>query len=128
MNEPRSVGLQGYCPVAYFVLSEPTRGSAAFSLAYEGKLYYFTSEEAKQVFNKNPEKFLPAYGGLCAFGMSIEKEFEPDPTNFKIINGKVHLFLKNDDQDALRLWNKEDEAKCLLNANRHWEARSAVTH
>lgn len=36
---------------------------------------------------------------------------------------KLHLFLKNDEIDALELWNKEDEAKCLANADKHWSAR-----
>lgn len=126
MNDFQSPELHGLCPIAYFALNEPMKGKSEFSSTYEDKLYYFVSEEAKQEFDKNPEKYIPAFGGLCAFGMSIEKEFDADPTNFKIIDGKLHLFLRNDDTDALELWNKEDEAKCLANANKHWQARSTV--
>ncbi|MFN3151585.1 YHS domain-containing (seleno)protein [Bremerella sp.] len=124
MNDPQSPELHGYCPIAYFVLNEPMEGKSEFYSTYDGKLYYFVSDEAKQEFDKNPEKYIPAYGGLCAFGMSIEKEFEPDPTNFKIIDGKLYLFLKNDETDALELWNKEDEAKCLANANKNWQSKT----
>lgn len=124
MNDSQSPELHGHCPIAYFALNEPMEGKSEFSSTYDGKLYYFVSDEAKQEFDKNPERYIPAFSGLCAFGMSIEKEFDADPTNFKIIDGKLHLFLKNDDTDALELWNKEDEAKCLTNAHKHWEART----
>ena len=99
------------------------RGESEISSTYGDKLYHFVSEEARQEFDKNPERYVPAFGGLCAFGMSIEKEFEAEPTNFKIIDGRLHLFLRNNDTDALQLWNKEDESKCLANANQYWAAR-----
>lgn len=114
--------IKGYCPVAYFVAGEALEGKPEFTASHEGKLYYFVSEEAKHEFTKNPEKYVPAYGGQCALGMSIEKEFETCPKNFKIIDDKVYLFLHNDDTDALALWNKEDEAKCLANADKNWAA------
>lgn len=116
--------IKGHCPVAYLAIGEAAEGKAEFSSTHNEKLYHFVSAEAKQEFDSNPEKYVPAYGGKCAFGMSIEKEFDPDPTHFKIINGRVHLFLKNDDTDALELWN-QDEAKCLASADRHWSECSA---
>ena len=126
MTDARSPELQGLCPIAYFALNEPKQGKPEYSSTYEGKLYYFVSEEAKQEFDKTPDKYLPAYDGWCAFGLSIEKELEADPTNFKIIDGKLHLFLKNDDTDALELWNQEDETKCLTHANAYWKARTTA--
>jgi len=126
MNQNQIPELEGHCPVAYFALGEAKQGDSKFAFRYEGKLYHFVSEKAKEEFGKNPDKYVPAYGGLCAFGMSIEKEFEPCPTNFKIIDGKLHLFLKNKDTDALELWNSESEAKCLANADRHWASKTTV--
>lgn len=116
----QSPEIKGYCPVAYFAVGKPLEGSPEFSATHAGKLYHFVSAEAKQEFESNPDKYVPAYGGLCAFGMSIDKEFEVCPKNFKIIDGRLYLFLHNDDTDALALWNKENEAKCLANADRHW--------
>ncbi|MEW4490942.1 YHS domain-containing (seleno)protein [Thalassoglobus sp. JC818] len=126
MNTSEVPELSGHCPVAYFALNEPMPGNPEYSSTYLEKVYYLVNEEAKQEFDKDPEKYIPAFDGLCAFGMSIEKEFEADPTHFKIIDGKLHLFLKNDDTDALELWNKEDEATCLANAKQYWESRSIV--
>jgi YHS domain-containing protein len=123
MTQCQSSELQGHCPVAYFAVGEPMKGDPKFSSIHDGKLYHFVNEEVKAEFDRNPDKYLPAYGGLCAFGMSIDREFEACPTNFKIIDGKLYLFLKNDDTDALELWNKEDEANCLAKADQHWSAR-----
>ncbi len=126
MTQNQTPELQGHCPVAYFALGKAIRCDSQFTSTHDGKVYHFASEEAKQEFDKNPDKYVPAYGGRCDFGMSIGKEFEPCPTNFKIIDGKLHLFLKNEDTNALALWNKEDEAKCLANANQHWASRATV--
>lgn len=121
----QSPEIKGYCPVAYFLADEPLKGKPEFNATHNGKRYHFVSEDAKQEFEKNPDKYVPAFGGHCAFGMSIEKEFEPCPQNFKIIDDRLYLFLHNDDTDARELWNKEDEAKCLANANQHWASRQA---
>jgi YHS domain-containing protein len=120
MTNDNTPELNGYCPVAYFAANQALEGNPECTSAHDGKTYYLLNEEVKAEFDSNPEKYLPQYGGRCAFGMSIEKEFEPDPTNFKIIGGKLYLFLKNDETDALELWNKEDEAQCLANAEKYW--------
>ena len=124
MNNNQIPALQGHCPVGYFAVGEALEGKAEFSSEHNGKLYRFVSQEAKQMFDNNPHNYLPEFGGLCAFGMSIDKEFEVDPKNFKIIDGKLYLFLKNEETNALELWNR-DEEKCLANANKHWAARTA---
>ena len=59
-------------------------------------------------FRVSPEKYLPEYGGWCAFGMSKGEKFPVDPENFKIVDGRLLLFLKNDDVDARELWEKEN--------------------
>ena len=48
-----------------------------------------------------------------------------DPQFSSIHDGKRHLFLKNDDTDALALWNN-DEAKCIANAQNHWASKTTV--
>lgn len=120
MTHEHSPELQGHCPVAYFAAGRAIQCSSDYTSTHEGKVYHLLNEQVKAEFDSNPEKYLPQYGGRCAFGMSIEKEFETDPTNFKVIDGKLYLFLKNEETDALELWNKEDESQCLANAEKYW--------
>ena len=97
------VALEGYCPVAYFAVNKPLRGKPEYASTYEGIEYHFVSADAQAAFDKEPAKYIPAYGGWCAFGMAVQDKFPVDPRNFKIVNGQLMLFLKNKDVDALDL-------------------------
>jgi len=120
-NLPSSgVALEGYCPVAYFAVDKPVKGKPGHASTYNGVTYHFVSGDAKQAFDANPKKYVPAYGGWCAFGMSIQDKFPVDPRNFKIVDGKLLVFLKNKDVDALKLWNKGNEKESTSKAAAHW--------
>lgn len=116
MTTAQTPAIDGYCPVAYFLADKPLKGSSEFVSSYEGKDYLLVSEEAKSVFDADPAKYVPAFGGTCAFGASINEVFEIDPTSFKIVDDQLLLFLKTGDTDAQALWNKEDEATLMQKA------------
>jgi len=118
-NQP---ALNGYCPVAYFVADGPLVGSAEFASTYNGTTYHLVSADAKNMFDADPEKYIPAFGGACAFGMSINETFPVDPTKYKIVNDRLFLFLKNDETDALELWNKEDQAEAVAKADANYSS------
>lgn len=121
-NLPSSgIALEGYCPVAYFAVNKPVRGKPEYASTHNGVTYYFVSADAQQAFDAEPEKFLPAYGGWCAFGMAVQDKFPVDPRNFKIVDGKLLLFLKNKNVDALKLWNQDDDQDNLSKADAHWQ-------
>jgi len=120
-NLPSSgLALEGYCPVAYQVVGEPVRGSSEYASNYKGVTYHLVSKEAKEVFEADPEKYVPAYGGWCAFGMAIEDKFPVDPTAFKVVDGRLMLFLRNENVDALALWNQNDEREQVVQADSFW--------
>ncbi|MCG8409105.1 MAG: hypothetical protein MI923_28205 [Phycisphaerales bacterium] len=121
-NLPSSgLAIEGYCPVAYFAVGKAIRGKSEYAVTHNGVTYYFVSADAMKVFRSNPEKYIPAYGGWCAFGMSVKDKFPVDPTNFKIVDGRLMLFLKNKNVDALLLWNKGNEKDLVTKADVHWK-------
>ena len=121
-NLPASgVAIDGYCPVAYFVVDKPVKGKPEYASQYNGVTYYLVSADAQRAFEADPEKYLPAYGGWCAFGMAVSDKFPIDPTNFKIVDGRLMLFLKNANADALELWNNGDASELITKANAHWQ-------
>lgn len=121
-NLPSSgLAIEGYCPVAYFAVDKAVRGKPEYAATHNGVTYYFVSADAKKVFEANPEKYLPAYGGWCAFGMSVKDKFPVDPTNFKIVDGRLMLFLKNKNVDAHKLWNQGNENELVRKADAHWK-------
>ncbi len=120
-NLPSSgLALEGYCPVAYFAVNKPVMGKPEHASTFNGVAYHFVSADAKSAFDEDPEKYVPAYGGWCAFGMSVQDKFPVDPRNFKIVDGKLLVFLKNKNVDALELWNDHDEQSNVSKADAHW--------
>lgn len=111
------VAIDGYCPVAYFVADGPLIGLPEYSSTFEDKTYHFVSAEAKSAFDGNPAKFVPAFGGFCAYGKSLKENFPIDPTNYKIVEDRLFLFLKNDETDALALWNQGNESEMITAAD-----------
>ena len=92
------VAIQGYDPVAYFTDAEPTKGSAEYSATYKNAIYHFASAEHRDQFRADPSAYAPQYGGYCAFGVTMEKKFDTDPTAWKIVDGKLYLNLNKDVQ------------------------------
>ncbi len=91
-------GISGYDPVAYFTEGKPMKGSGYHVAEYQGVTYAFTSNDHKDLFEDNPRKYLPAYGGYCAFGVAVGKKFVSDPEAWKVVNGTLYLNLDKEIQ------------------------------
>lgn len=116
-----NIALQGYSPVSYLDLGLAQRGVKDFKSEHNKVIYYFTSQDQKRTFEKNPEKYLPAFGGYCAFGIYAGAKFRPDPNKFLVQNGKYFLFLYNLELDAQQLWlNEKNHEKLERKANENW--------
>ncbi len=119
------IALQGYSPVSYLDLGLAQRGSKQHKSTYEDISYYFTSAEQKAIFKKNPRKYMPQYGGFCAFGIYAGAKFRIDPNKFVVDNGKYYLFLNDLEVDAKQLWMAEnDKAKLKRTADTNWKKLS----
>jgi YHS domain-containing protein len=79
-------------------------GKKQFSSIHQGATYFFYSENNKKAFAANPEKYVPAYGGWCAYAMGVDGSFvEVDPTSYKVIAGKTYLFYKSLDKKLKKI-------------------------
>ncbi len=81
----------GYDAVAYFTDNKAVKGNPKFQSEFEGAKYYFTSTEHKKLFDANPAKYAPAYGGYCGYAASIDRLSPISPEWFQIIDGKLIL-------------------------------------
>jgi len=116
--------LEGYSPVSYFEEGEPERGKARFSSRYDGELYYFTSAQQKRRFDQDPEAYAPVFPKHCPWNLAKGREVAVDPTNYKIVNGKLLLFHKSPEQDGRKLWNREIRKDDVTEAQLMEKARS----
>jgi len=98
------LAIQGYDPVAYFTDNKPAKGNTKFSSEYDGAKYLFVSVEHKVLFDENPMKYAPAYGGYCGYAASIDRLSPVSPEWFQIIDGKLIL---QHNKKAFDLFNKE---------------------
>jgi YHS domain-containing protein len=104
LKNKQGLAIQGYDPVAYFTDSKPVKGSAKFSSEYEGAKYLFASVAHKALFDAEPAKYAPAYGGYCGYAASIDRLSPVSPEWFQIIDGKLIL---QHNKKAFDLFNKE---------------------
>jgi hypothetical protein len=115
------VALGGYSPVSYLDRGKAEKGDPRFAAVHEGATYHLTSAAQVEKFNADPARYAPAYHGWCAYGMAIGKTFPIDPRSFKIVDGRLFLFLKEADVDALALWNKGDDQEQTKKADAHFK-------
>ena len=111
-----AVILSGYDSVAYFTKGMPTPGDKRFAAQHAGATYYFASAETLQRFQANPAMYAPQYGGYCAMGAAMGKKFDVDPTQFKVVDGKLYLTLN---ADVFKLWSQDIPGN-LQKAEANW--------
>lgn len=114
------IALQGYSPVSYLDMGIAQKGLKEHKTSYDGLTYYFTSDAQRKVFESNPERYLPQYGGYCAFGVSAGAKFRVDPNKFIVRNEKYYLFLYDLEVDAQQLWLAGSHNELITKADNNW--------
>jgi len=110
------VAVSGYDPVAYFTDGRPVRGSQQFSATHQGYEYRFASAEHLAAFRANPSRYAPQYGGYCAWAVSQGYTASGDPTNWRIVDGKLYL---NYNDEIQRRW-EQDIPGYIRSADTNW--------
>ena len=113
---PKGIGAGGYDPVAYFTDAAPVRGSEAFTVEHAGVTYRFASAAHRDAFVAEPERYLPRYGGYCAYAAAKGALAPTDPEAFSVVNGKLYF---NYSQDIRKRWLSDADAH-IEAADRNW--------
>lgn len=99
----------GYDCVAYFTKSKAVKGSAEHATQHGNATFWFESAEHKALFDAEPAKFMPQYGGWCAFAASGGNTADVAPSNsWKIIDDKLYL---NNNPVIQKLWMEKKQIK-----------------
>ncbi len=115
-DEPRLM-LKGADVVAYFTENKYRQGLAQYSSRYEDIAFRFASAENKALFDKQPTKYLPEFGGYCANGLVYGIPWGGDADTWKMINGKLYIFGGQASKDGFEI----DEKKNLALAETYWK-------
>ncbi|WP_332688875.1 YHS domain-containing (seleno)protein [Devosia sp.] len=112
------IGAGGYDVVAYFTDGRPTKGSAAHVAAHEGVTYRFASATTRDKFVKSPGRYLPQYGGYCAYAVSQGATASSDPSAWTIVEDKLYL---NYSKSVRSIW-RQDVPGNISKADKNWPA------
>ncbi len=110
------VAVGGYDPVAYFTDGRPVRGSTQFRIMHQGYEYRFASAEHLAAFRANPARYLPRYGGYCAWAVSQGYTASGDPQQWRIVDGQLYL---NYNAEIQRRW-EGDIPGHIRSADMNW--------
>ena len=116
VNQIDGVALHGFDPVAYFTQNKAVKGEAKLTVQYNGLTYEFASKEDQATFQANPAKYVPQYGGFCAFAVSKGVKADIDPHAFAINDGKLYV---NYSEKALQAYQGDVKGN-TENADHNW--------
>ena len=116
VSAARAAGLDGYDPTSYFTGGGPAKGSSTLAAEFRGEQYHFSSAANRDSFVADPEKYLPQYGGYCAWAVAQGKLAPGDPTVSRVVEGKLYL---NVNRSIAARW-EQDITGFIRSADANW--------
>lgn len=108
--------IRGYDPVAYFTDQKPVKGDRQFAFTQDGITWLFASQQHLDAFKADPAKYMPQYGGYCAYGTSEGHKAPTQPDAWTVVNDKLYL---NYNQKVKTEWDKKRDER-IEKANKEW--------
>jgi len=88
----RNIAISGYDAVSYFTGDgTPQPGNEDYAVVYNGVQYHFASAENAETFQADPARYVPAYGGYCAWATARGDLAPGDPEVYRIVDGQLYL-------------------------------------
>lgn len=108
--------IERYDPVAYFTEGRAVPGKTAFSVEHDGAKYAFASAEHRRIFLRDPNRYVPQYGGHCAYGAVYGSKSAIDPELWDIVDDRLYLLIT---PGTMTLWQKRKDIYIKI-ADRAW--------
>jgi len=105
--------------IVSFYSGKPLLGKADLQTEYLGAKWQFSTRANLELFNTNPEAFLPQYGGHCAFAVANGKLAMGTAENWHIRDGKLYLNFNGRVQE---LWERDIPGN-ITKGNQYWAER-----
>lgn len=120
-NTKKGYAINGYDAVAYFD-DKPQSGNTKYVATYDGVKYKFSNQENLDKFNTEPIKYIPQYGGYCAYAVAVSgKKVTVDPETYEIRDDKLYLFYNSWGNNTLKSWIEESPDILKAKADKNWE-------
>jgi len=120
-NTKKKFVAQGYDVTEYFN-NKAVKGDPKFVATHDKVKYKFASKSNLDKFKSNPEKFIPQYGGYCAYAIAINGDkVGVNPKTFEIRDDKLYLFYNAWGVNTLDKWIKENPESLQEKADLNWK-------
>lgn len=110
-----NIALGGYDTVSYFS-GKPMKGDKRYKTDYKGARWRFATQANLDLFNANPEAFIPQYGGYCAWALAHGKLAKASPKSWLVEDGKLYL---NFNARIQKQW-LADKNEFISEADKRW--------
>lgn len=114
-DKKTKLALQGYDPVAFHTDGKAIKGVEAIEATHAGFVYLFATAEHKAAFQADPEKYLPAYGGYCAWGVAKGDLYPVKIDTWEIVDGRLILQYDQGAKKKFKAKQKENFEKAEKN-------------
>lgn len=114
--DKQGMAVQGYDPVAFFTDQKPVKGMSDITSTNRGAIYLFATAEHKALFDASPEKYAPAFGGYCAYGVSKGHLALVRIEAFQIVDGRLLMQNSTRVRDSFN----QDQKGNLARADATW--------
>ncbi len=112
--------LNGLDPVSFFDSPSPVKGDVKIEAKYGAATYLFRSEKSRAAFEAEPGKFLPQFGGWCAYAMARGRAAKPAPRAWKLVSGRFYFF---ENPAVMDTWERDQRTLVQL-ASGNWKVLS----
>jgi YHS domain-containing protein len=111
------VGADGYDVTSYFEIDSAVKGNSQIAAVYKGFKWYFSSEENKEKFLANAEKYIPGFKEYCVNSLAKGKLISGKPKFHKVYKEKLYFFYSQEYADEF----EQDPENFLKDANKKWK-------
>ncbi|MGB7181153.1 MAG: YHS domain-containing (seleno)protein [Burkholderiaceae bacterium] len=120
-GEDKHLMLFGHDVVSYFTDGKPSPGKPELKSTVQGVTFWFSNSEHKAMFDADPNKYIPQYGGYCTNGIAYAIPWGGDVDTWKIVDNKLYIFGGRQSFDAFFL----DQEKNMALADKYWKEEVA---
>ena len=121
-NTKKNFVAEGYDVTEYFN-NRAVKGDSKFVTTHDNVKYKFVNKENLEKFKSTPEKYVPQYGGYCAYAVAVNSEkVDINPKTFEVRDGKLYLFYNSWGVNTLDKWIEEDAEKLQQKADVNWQS------
>lgn len=83
--------VDGYDVVSYHTGAEPVPGDPEIAAQYNDVTWLFASAANRALFLEDPERYVPAYDGHCAWAASRGYKARTDPQAYRVVDDVLYM-------------------------------------